>query len=189
MLKKARAIHLPGLSFDHQSIEKWEDRAGVDILFSNAALQWCENHEDLFTRLKSQIRPGGQLAVQMPMNHDYPTHIIANRMSSEQPWATRLHGSGYESSMLTAEEYATLLFRLGFKEQKVFVRIYGHVLDTREGVIEWVKGTLLTRFKSQLNETDYQEFLAEFKARLFKELPDDKPFFYPFKRILMWARL
>ena len=90
--------------------------------------------------------------------------------------------------MLTAEQYSSLIFKLGFREQNVSVKVYGHELESREGVIEWVKGTLLTYFESRLSPESYQSFQDEFRQRLFEVLPDERPFFYPFKRILIWAR-
>lgn len=189
MLKKASTLHERSLTFQRSDINSWAPTESFDIVFSNAALQWCPNHPELFRRLRNALRPGGQLAVQMPMNHDYPTHLLANEMAHEEPWAT-LMAEKYEKqkTMLTIEEYAKLIFSLGFKEQKVLLKVYGHILDSREGVIEWVKGTLLTHFQGRLRETDYQKFLGEFRQRLFSHLPDEKPFFYPFKRILIWAR-
>lgn len=191
MLKKASAFSSESLSFTKGNVESWETQKKFDILFSNAALQWCSNHHSLFQKLKGSLRPHGQLAVQMPMNHDYPTHVLASQMSMEEPWASLLKAEKYEKqkTMLSPEEYATLMFKLGFEEQKVFVRIYGHKLESREQVIEWVKGTLLTHFQSRLSDVDFQKFLSEYRGRLFKMLPDDRPFFYPFKRILIWGRL
>ena len=191
MLKKAECISVPGLSFEKGNIDTWSSPNTYDVIFTNAALQWSTNHPDLFARLKKSLKPGGQLAVQMPMNFDYPTHTLAAKMSTEEPWISLLKGEKYEKQnvMLTPEEYATLLFNLGFKDQKVFLRVYGHILLSRDGVVEWVKGTLLTHFKSRLSESDYEKFLTEYRERLAKELPDQKPFFYPFKRILMIARL
>lgn len=191
MLKKAASVASSGLTFYRGDVENWNPSEKFDVVFSNAALQWCSDHPKLFKKLKESLRPNGQLAIQIPMNHDYPTHILANQMSNEEPWASLLKTEKYEKhkTMLTPEEYSTLLFKLGFKKQKIFLRVYGHELESREGVIEWVKGTLLTYFKSRLSEADYNNFLVQYRARLFAQLPDDKPFFYPFKRILIWGRL
>lgn len=199
MLEKARGHAGPGLSFIQDEIQNIEAHGKFDLIFSNAALQWCEGHVELFTKIRNSLTPEGQIAVQMPMNFDYPTHILASKMSQEENWQGLLNGgtpsvaqgSAYDKSrtMLSPEDYASLLFKLGFKKQKVVLNVYGHVLNSREDVIEWVKGTLLTFFQSRLSERDYQNFLAEYKDRLFRELPDEKPFFYPFKRILMWAQL
>lgn len=190
MLKKANIFAEGGLTFQTGDIETWRALHSFDIIFSNAALQWCSNHPKLFHRFKEALRTGGQLAIQMPMNHDYPTHVLASRMAYEEPWATALGSEKYEKqkNMLTVEEYAKLLFNLGFKEQKVILRVYCHILESREEVIEWVKGTLLTYFKSRLSDVDYESFLLEFRKRLFSQLTDEKPFFYPLKRIFIWVR-
>jgi trans-aconitate 2-methyltransferase len=191
MLKKAAVHASDKLIFKIGNIENWSDPKSFDIIFSNAALQWCTDHARLFKTLKESLRNKGQLAVQMPMNHEYPTHILASQMSNEEPWFSLMNSETYEKqkTMLTPEKYATLMFHMGFKEQKVLLRVYGHKLHSREGVLEWVKGSLLTHFKSRMSEADYNKFLIQFQERLFERIPDEKPFFYPFKRILIWGRL
>jgi trans-aconitate 2-methyltransferase len=61
-------------------------------------------------------------------------------------------------------------------------------LGSTADVVEWVKGTSLTRFKEHLPEQLYQEFVDRYRQRLLAVLGDHQPFFYPFKRILLWAR-
>jgi len=192
MLEKAAAVAIPGLTFAHGNMDHWAAQNEFDIVFSNAALQWSEiDHKVLFQRLRRALKDKGQLAVQMPFNHDYATHKIAHEMSVEDSWRRLLKGDIYDKAktMLTVEEYATLLFKLGFRQQKVVLRLYGHILDRRDDLVEWVKGTLLTHFKRHLTTAEYSMFLEEYQSRLFAALPDERPFFYPFKRILLWARL
>ena len=191
MLGKAIGRVEGGLGFKKDNIENWSSPPAFDIVFSNAALQWCSDHPQIFFKMKNALKPRGQLAVQMPMNHDYATHTLATQMSREEPWLSLLKGEVYAKHkiMLAPEEYAALMFQLGFETQKVFLRVYNHLLVSREDVIEWVKGTMLTHFKSRLGSSDYQNFMKEYSRRLFEILPDQKPFFYPFKRILIWGRL
>ncbi len=191
MLDQAAAFAKDGVSFIKSDIASWEPQCPLDLVFSNAALQWCPEHVKLFTKLKNALAPHGQLAIQMPMNFSYPTHTVAAQMSTEEPWASLLNRLPYDRQrvMRTAEEYAILLFQLGFKEQKVFLRVYPHVFASREDVMEWVKGTTLTFFKKHLAGADYEAFVAAYRKRLYSELPDERPFFYPFQRILIWAKL
>ena len=191
MLKKAHSHSIPGLKFETGNIENWKAPKGFDLVFSNAALHWCNHHPELFRRLKDSLKPGGQLAIQMPFNHDYPTHVIATQMSQEEPWISILNSETYDqrNRMLTLEKYAELMFSLGFQKQQVLIRVYAHQLKNRDGVIEWVQGTLLTHFKSRMTESDYQSFLNEFRTRLYHQLRDESPFFYPFQRIFIWGQL
>lgn len=190
MLNKSEEFIEPGLSFAQANIESWSPTEKYDLIFSNAALQWCDNHEALFTKIYNGLKDGGQLAVQMPMNHDYPTHVLAKEMSEEPHWKALLKGEAFDkyASLLSVEDYARLFFKLGFREQKATFKIYGHVLESREDVVEWVKGSMLSHFRSRLSEKDFESFVSEFKQRLFQVLPDERPFFYPFKRTLLWAR-
>jgi trans-aconitate 2-methyltransferase len=191
MLAKAAPWVGSGLSFQRGKIEEIDKLGPFDLIFSNAALQWCQGHEKLFAQLRGALRPGGQLAVQVPMNHNYPTHLLARAMASEEPYCSWLQdeGGAREPSLLAPEAYASLLFRLGFREQLVLLKVYGHVLESREEVVEWVKGTLLTYYQSRLTAEQYQRFLADFRERLFRALPDEKPFFYPSQRLLLWGRI
>src|SRR5512133_1607987 len=62
MLAKAAAFAGSGLHFEQgdqaQLTGEW------DLIFSNAALQWSEDHAELIPRLYRQLAPGGQIAVQ-----------------------------------------------------------------------------------------------------------------------------
>lgn len=188
MLAQAKNLKSEGLSFHRGDIASFCEPGAYDLIFSNAAIQWVDGHRHIFSNLKKSLKPGGQLAVQMPMNHDFATHVIANQVALEEPFRSWLAEGPRKFPLLSAEEYAHLLYDLGFAEQKVTLKVYAHILESREGVIEWVKGTLLTYFQKQLSDEQYQKFLSEFRARLWRELPEEKPFFYPFKRLLLWAK-
>jgi trans-aconitate 2-methyltransferase len=97
---------------------------------------------------------------------------------------------GWERARRVAppEEYATILFRLGFAQQHVRVQVYPHVLESREEVIEWVRGTLLTDYQRRVPAEMWQQFLDAYRAELFRQVPDERPFFYPFKRVLIWGQ-
>ncbi len=187
MLEKTKQLETPGLKFQEDDISSFNHIEKFDLILANASLQWCDHHPELFSRLVKALKPHGQLAVQMPVNQDYPTHTVARALGEEWMNEGLLPKTTVRSSLLKPEEYAELLFRLGFTSQNVFVKVYSHVLEDRNAVVEWVKGTLLTYYKSNLTDERYLQFFQEYKERLFKELPDNKPFFFPFKRILMWG--
>jgi trans-aconitate 2-methyltransferase len=183
----AKATPETELRFEQGRIEDWEPKAPVDLVFSNAALHWVEGHESLFARLKRALAPGGQLAVQMPANEDHASHVVAAEVAAESPFREALAGFTRKSPLLAPEAYASLLYRLGFKEQDVRLQVYGHELPSRADVIEWVKGTLLTDYAKRMSEGMYERFLERYRAALFARLEDAKPFFYTYKRVLLWG--
>jgi trans-aconitate 2-methyltransferase len=187
MLDKAAAYAGSGLRFEAGSIEAFAPTEPYDLLFSNAALHWVDDHAQLFARLSGFIAPGGQLAVQMPANHDFPTHVIAAEVASREPFRSALGGYVRNSPVLSAEAYAELLHALGFARQSVRLQVYGHLLGSRADVVEWVKGTLLTDYEKRLSAELFAEFLQTYREALLPRLSADEPYFYPFKRLLLWA--
>jgi trans-aconitate 2-methyltransferase len=66
--------------------------------------------------------------------------------------------------------------------------VYLHRLAARDEVVEWVRGTLLTDYRSRMPEALFGEFLAAYRRRLLPRLEDGRPYRYPFKRLLFWGR-
>lgn len=177
-----------GVSFVLGDLAEWRPEAPLDLVFSNAALHWVPDHPALFARLARLLAPGGQLAVQMPDQEAHASHVTAREVAREEPFAARFPEGPRVSPILTAEEYAHLLFRLGFPRQTVRVQMYPQALPSREDVVEWVKGSLLTDYRKRLGDELYPRFLARYRERLMERLPDERPFFYPYRRLLLWAR-
>ena len=69
------------------------------------------------------------------------------------------------------------------------MQIYGHLLESTDAVVEWVRGTLLTDYEKQLDPESWRDFLAQYRGRLRSVLGTERPFFYTYKRVLIWATL
>ncbi len=188
MLERTAEFAGKGLRFKLGTILRFAPRSPLDLVFSNAALQWVPDHERLFERLAASLGEGGQLAVQMPANHDHPSHVTAFALAGQEPFVTEMQGYRRQWPVMPPEWYAERLDRLGFREQTVRLQVYGHHLGSRDDVIEWVKGTLLTDYQQRMTPTVYAEFLARYREALLPQLADTRPYFYAFKRILIWAR-
>lgn len=188
MLERAKAFTDPGLTFHQSAIESLEWGDGYDLVFSNAALQWVPDNAAVLAHIARVLAPGGQIAVQVPANDDHPSHFIAAEIAAEEPFCSALGGYRRESYILEPDRYATLLDELGFDLQHVRLQVYPHRLSSREDVVEWVKGTLLLAYQKRLSDDLFVRFLERFRERLFRVLSDSHPFFYPFKRILLWGQ-
>ncbi len=189
MLSKSERYSGEGLSFEKQDIATFKADHTYDLVFSNAALHWVPNHHELFGRLTAALRPGGQIAVQMPANLEHPSHYTADDVAAEEPFRDLLEGYLRPSPMLKPEAYAVLLHKLGFSDQHVRLQVYGHRLESREQVVEWVKGTRLTDYERRMPAHLYESFLARYRELLMERLEDTRPFLYTYNRILLWGRL
>jgi trans-aconitate 2-methyltransferase len=178
-----------GLHFEIDTIQDFPgDRGRFDVIFSNAAYHWVPDHASLLARLTAALAPGGQLAFQVPAQHDKRSHRVAEELTDVEPFRSALDGWHKPQPVLEPDDYARLLYRLGFAEPVVHHVIYPHVLAGRNEVVEWMKGTLLTEYEKQLPADLFPRFVDEYRAQLVAQLPDDRPFFFPFNRILCWAQ-
>ena len=187
MLEKAPRE--PGLRFALADIEQFRADEPFDLIFSNAAFHWVPDHPALFKRLTAALAPGGQLAVQMPMNDDHPSHVTAGEIARMPEFRRLLHGFEGRPRLPEPARYAAWLHHLGYRRQHVRLQVYGPLLDSREQVIEWVRGALLTDYQKRLTPADWERFLARYRELLLPQLADERPFFYTYPRILIWGAL
>jgi trans-aconitate 2-methyltransferase len=186
MLAKSAEYAGDGLSFERGDIASLGGE--FDIVFSNAALQWINGHEALIPAIAAHVLPGGQLAFQVPANADHPSHLVAHRVAREEPFATALGGYSRDWPVLAPERYAEMLYGLGFRDLTVRLQVYGHELESTQGVVEWVKGSLLTDYERRMPADLFARYLTRYRETLLSELGDHSPYFYAFKRILVRGR-
>lgn len=185
MLDKAYQLKSTRLDFKLWSIEdvdgKW------DLIFSNAAIQWVDNHEELLPKLVSLLNPGGQLAIQLPANHNHSTQTIMTEIANEEPFKTALNSWQRTWSVLSMREYSELLYKSGAQEINVFEKIYAHVLDDVDAIVKWLSGTALLPYFERLPQELHDDFLKIYSERL-KTLYPETPVFFPYQRIFFSAR-
>ena len=184
MLAEARAGD--GLSFVQDDIGRWSAPAFYDVVLSNAALHWVPEHRAVLARWRAALRPGGQLAVQVPANSDHPSHALVGEVADAL--ALTIEPDPVAVNVLRPEDYAAVLDDLGVVEQHVRLQVFVHHLPSSAEVVEWVKGTTLTRVKRATDAEGYERFLGAYRDRLLEVIGERAPYTYPFKRILFRAR-
>jgi trans-aconitate 2-methyltransferase len=194
MLDKAGEHASRTVRFEFGDIGEWKSSADVDLVLAAASLQWVPDHIDVLARWAGALRPGGQIAVQVPANADMPSHTVARLVAEREPYVSLFGPDGppidpVQAYVLRPEEYAQIFYDLGFERQHVRLQVYPHVLPSTRHVVEWVRGTTLTRFEKRLDSEAFEAFVADYETELLRELGDHEPHFFPFRRILMWARL
>lgn len=75
----------PGLCdrIEQADAASWEPEAPPALIFTKALLDWLRDHDRLLPRLARLLVPGGTLAVQMPAQHDAPSHALLRRIAAE----------------------------------------------------------------------------------------------------------
>jgi trans-aconitate 2-methyltransferase len=170
-------------------IAGWTADPAVDLIYSNAALQWLKGHDALFPHLVAQLAPGGALMVQMPRNHGAPSHTLMEASIARRPTLVERLKTKPRSLPPGDPGYFYDLLRPHSTSVDIWETEYLHVLEGADPVVEWTKGTALKPVLDSLEPAEREDFLAEYKAacRLaYKPRADGKTLF-PFRRIFIVA--
>ena len=183
-----RAREHPGIDWTHGDIETWAPDRPVDVLFSNAALHWVTNHASLFPRLFGHVAPGGVLAVQMPRNHQEPSHQVLYELARSKGWSDRVGDLVVESPVSApADYYESLGSEAGSLD--VWEAIYQQALQGPDAVAEWTKGSVMRPYLEALGP-DADRFFDEYAAALRPHYPPqaDGTTLFAFRRLFIVAR-
>jgi trans-aconitate 2-methyltransferase len=189
MIEKARAVD-PSISFAVADLRDWvaEDREPVDVLVSNATLQWVPGHLDLLPALVRTVRSGGWLAFQVPGNFAEPSHVIRTELAAEAAYAEHTRDVAVPSSH-DPVVYLDALTALGCTVD-AWETTYLHVLSGPDPVFTWVSGTGARPTLQALPDDLRPEFEGEFKRRLRAAYPErDGRVVLPFRRIFVVAKV
>lgn len=181
-----------GVSFEMGDIGGWCEPGMVDLVIAGASLQWVPDHSEVLARWVASLAPGGQLAVQVPANAYMPSHLVADELAHTEPYLSAFEGAPppdpVAEHVLQPEQYAQILFDLGCERQHVRLQVYPHVLANTRDIVQWVRGTTLTRFQKRLPADVFERFVADYEAELLARIGERSPCFFPFRRILFWGR-
>lgn len=194
MLREARA-HAGrtsaggSLDFTHADLATWrpERDAGLDLIFSNAALHWVlhaegegrvvpagaegplPGHVALFPAWLRGLPPGGVFAFQVPGNFDAPSHTLLLELRNSPRWRGRLGSASRGRSVLDPARYVAELDALGC-DVDAWETTYTHLLHGDDPVLEWTRGTALRPVLTRLADDPEarEEFTAEY-GRLLRE--------------------
>jgi trans-aconitate 2-methyltransferase len=189
MLAAARARAIPGrLSFEPGDVARFRPVEPMDRLVSNAVLHWVPDHAALLPRLGAAVAPDGVLAIQMPANHDAPSHVLLRATAEDGPWAQALAGLLRADAVQPLAFYAETLGALGFTVD-AWDTIYLHILQGADPVLGWVRGTALRPVLDALGPDEAAEFQARYGERLRAAYPSGPlGTLFPFRRRFIVAR-
>jgi trans-aconitate 2-methyltransferase len=187
MLTSARQ-EFPQLDFVQADLAQWSPSAPADLLFSNAALHWLDDHPTLFRRLIARLRAGSQFAVQMPHNHEQPSHRAIVAAAEAGPWRQRLRPLLRPVPVSDAAQYYAMLAPHA-SHLDIWETTYFQILEGTNPVAEWTKGTALGPLLEALEGSQRAEFEAAYRALVADAYPRDArgKTLFPFRRFFFVA--
>jgi trans-aconitate 2-methyltransferase len=178
----------PGPTFEVADIRDWRPGRPVDVIVSNAALQWVPGHRELLGRWVGHLAEGGWLAFQVPGNFDSPSHTIIRELRRTK-WKEALGDLEDRLAVDDPLDYLRRLAGLGC-EVDAWETTYIHVLPGEDAVLNWVRGTALRPILDRLSARDQESFLADCGSLLREAYPRE-PYgtALPFRRVFVVAHI
>lgn len=166
-------------------IAVWRPEAPPALIFSNAALHWLPGHAGLMPRLAGMLAPGGTLAVQMPGQHDAPSHRLLREVAVRL-FPDRFDLADWQPPVADPAAYWALLSPLGRVNAWETTYIQ-HLPAVAEGhpVRAFSASTAMRPWVAGLSATETAAYLAAYDAALaaaYPLLPDGSALL-PFRRV------
>lgn len=188
MLAKSNELESDNLHFQKYTVEEFI--AGTnhqwDLVFSNAALQWSDDHERLFPQLIALVSDHGQFAVQMPVQNENLLNKILLALVQEKPFADYLKGWKRESPLLSIDRYAQIMFENGLQNIQVIQKVYPIIAGDHEELFDFISGSALIPYIERISRSEQELFIAEYKKRI-QQAFGRFPAIYAFKRLHLYG--
>jgi trans-aconitate 2-methyltransferase len=166
------------------------DDGPFDVVFSNAALQWVDDHAATYPRLLGHAALGGALAVQMPNNQGAPPHRLMRELAGSDTWRSAFPVGGVREWHAHDPEFYYDVLAPHAARIDLWETEYIHVMAGPEAIVDWYKGAGLRPFLDALaSDADRAKFTAAYLGQIrtaFPRRPDGRVLF-PFRRLFLVA--
>jgi len=188
MIDRAIADDAAGVRFEVADLRAWKPTEPVDVLVSNATLQWLPGHLDLLPDLIAQVAPGGWFAFQVPGNFAEPSHVLLHGLATDDRFSPYLQGIARPDGHGPAT-YLKALLALGC-EVDAWETTYLHLLQGEDPVFAWISQTGARPTLQALPDDLRPSFETEYK-RLLRDAYQAGPHgtVLPFRRVFAAAQV
>lgn len=177
------------LQFERGDMRDLADERKYSLILSNAAIQWVEDHGQVFARCYGALIPGGRLVVQMPANDHETAQATLSAMAREPAWRARLASLAPPSrTVATPETYASMLGEIGFADVDCYYHIFHHPMGSPAEIVEWSRATVLRPYLDALEPGAREPFVTALTERLERAYGTRGPLTFSFRRLFIWAR-
>ena len=188
MLEKARATD-PAITWQTGELSSWASSRPAALLYSNAALHWANQHQQLFPRLVQNVQPNGVFAAQMPHQNGAPSHQAAFTLAKSPRWRTALLSVIRESPVAEPQQYYDWLAP-HVSHIDIWETEYLQIMEGENPIADWTSATFLLPFLDVLKGSERAMFDAAYREAILEAYPKraDGKTPFPFRRLFLIAR-
>ena len=161
------------LAFRVMDARKIKFARQFDLLFSNAALHWVDDHEAILHGAASVLKPGGRLVVSCGGRGNAHDVFLALRPEMRlKRWRGFFRQLETPYFFYSPADYEKWLPRAGFKTRRVKLAPKDAVYPGRDGLAAWLR-TTWRPYTQRVPEVLREEFIAAVAGRYLAKHPPD----------------
>jgi len=159
MIEKAQNDY-PNQTWIYEKAEYLTGDTKYSLVFSNAALQWIDNHETLIPSLWNLVEENGAFAAQIPCFQKMPINTALNIIAKKNKWNDSIKTRTWDNEINDLKYYYELLSK---HTEKIILweTHYFHIMPSMQGIIDFVRSTALRSYLGQLNTDDERQIFEE----------------------------
>ena len=162
----------PHLVFENCDAAALHFENEFDVVFSNAALHWVQDHAAVVRGIARALRPGGRVLLSMGGKGNVTEVLAAVQSLIEEPaWAPYFKDAFFSYSFRSPEDYEARLCAEGL--EPVWLNLAPKdMVHTREKFAAWIRTTWI-RHAQRVPEDLRERFVSEFVDRYLERCPPD----------------
>ena len=167
------AKNFPNLKFQVMDARKIKFARQFDLIFSNAALHWVDDHQAILRGAAVVLKPGGRLVVSCGGKGNAHDVFLALRPEMRlKRWREFFRQMPLPYFFYAPADYEKWLPKFGFKIQKIKLAPKDATYEGAEGLATWLRTTWIP-YVQRVPENLREEFIAAVTQRYLAKHPPD----------------
>jgi trans-aconitate 2-methyltransferase len=164
---------VPNLEFQVMDAREIKVARNFDLVFSNAALHWVDDHQKFLAGAASALKPGGRLVVSCGGKGNAQDVFVALRPELRaKAWREFFRQIPEPYFFYAPDEYKKWLAKAGFKTRAVRLTPKDAIYPGVDGFAAWMRTTWIP-YVQRLPENVREEFIAAVTRRYLAKHPPD----------------
>jgi trans-aconitate 2-methyltransferase len=165
-------------------------KSEFDVIVSNAALHWTDEHVKVLKGMYESLKKGGRILLQMGGKGNVPEAFFAiDKMITHPRWSSYFIDFKFPFNFYSVEEYSSFISNTQFRDVKIELVGKDMRHKGKEGVAGWIRSTWHP-YTQALPEKLREEFIEDLFNEFDRNFPPDRNGFYhaDAKRLIVEAR-
>lgn len=163
----------PNLSFSLMDARELSFENQFDLIFSNAALHWIQDHQPAICGMYKSLCPGGRILLQMGGKGNAADIFATVQNFIKQPeWQPYFHDFPFPYGFYGPQEYRQWLEEAGFRVDRVELVPKDMMQAGRTGLAGWIRTTWLP-YTDRVPEEKKEKLITGFIENYIHSFPPD----------------